>query len=67
MSFEQERIADERAEAFHNRLAEILAGVPNPTPHQLAAAIGQAQDEMDPTRGELIYVFADGEPGFVAD
>ncbi len=55
MSFEQERIADERAQAFHDRVAEIVAGIDNPTPHQLAAAIGQAQDEMDPNHGELVY------------
>lgn len=55
MTFEQERIADERAQALHDRIAEILEGIENPTPHQLAAAIGQAQQDLDPNHGELVY------------
>jgi hypothetical protein len=55
MSFEQERIANEQAAALHARIAEILDGVDNPTPHQLVAAIAQAQEELDPNHGELVY------------
>ena len=60
MSFEQERIADEKAEQFHLRIAEILAGVDNPTPDQMAAAIGQAKAEIDPNHGKQVYVMDDG-------
>lgn len=54
MTFEEERIADEKAAEFHRRVAEII-GDREPTPHELIAAIGQAQEDLDPNRGELVY------------
>jgi hypothetical protein len=59
MTFEEERIADEKAQAFHDRMAEILADVQDPTPDQIAAAIGRAHQDLDSDHGELRYELDD--------
>lgn len=60
MTFEQERIADEKGVEFEQRVETHLEALDrDASPQEILAAINAAGAEMDPDHGELVYEMDD--------